>query len=323
MQKWGTSPCGSRLANGSRHFHRELEEALADFLEMEACHVLSAGYLACTAALSTLVRRGDALLMDKSVHASLVDGARLSHAEVERFEHEDLDDLERMLAALPPRQAKAIAVDGVYSMEGHIASLPRLAELAEKHAALLILDDAHGMGVLGRDGRGTVDHHGLQGRVEVVTGSFSKALASTGGFIAGSREVIEYLRSNCRQIIFSAALAPAQAASALAALEIMQREPEHRARLLENAAYYQAGLRALGLDTWGSPTPGQPILLGTRSGVTGCGRCCGSGILYRDGGGSGRAGGQGHVAYFGDSAAYSRAVGLFLSALKEALGSVG
>jgi 8-amino-7-oxononanoate synthase len=264
VAKWGTSPCGSRLANGSRAYHEELESALAKFLGREACHVFSAGYLACTGALSTLVHRGDALLVDKSIHSSLWDGALLSGAAIERFNHEDLDALERDLAALPREQAKAIAVDGVYSMEGHIASLPRIVELAEKFGALVIVDDAHGFGVLGRDGRGTADHHGVGDQVDVITGSFSKALASTGGFIAGDRAMVEYLRSNCRQIIFSAGLPASQAAAALTALEVMQTEPEHRQRLQENRDYYRAGLTELRIDFWDSPTPLLPIVLGDK-----------------------------------------------------------
>jgi 8-amino-7-oxononanoate synthase len=264
IAKWGTSPCGSRLANGSRAYHEELENALAKFLGQESCHVFSAGYLACMGALSTLVHRGDALLVDKSIHSSLWDGALLSGAAIERFNHEDLDALEKDLAALPSEQPKAIAIDGVYSMEGHIASLPRLVELADKFGALVIVDDAHGFGVLGRDGRGTADHHGVADRVDMITGSFSKALASTGGFIAGDRTIVEYLRSNCRQIIFSAGLPAPQAAAALAALEVMQMEPEYRQRLLDNSAYYRAGLSALGVDFWDSPTPGLPIVLGDK-----------------------------------------------------------
>ena len=264
IREWGTSPCGSRLANGSRAYHEELEAALADFLGTESCHVLSAGYLACMAPLSSLVRRGDALLVDKSIHSALWDGALLSSATIERFEHEDLAALESLFASLPANQAKAVAVDGVYSMEGHIASLPRIVELAEKYGALVMVDDAHGFGVLGREGRGTVDHHQLTKRVDVINGSFSKALASTGGFIAGSRLIIEYMRSNCRQIIFSAGLPASQAAAARMALRVMQEEPDHRARLLENAAYYRAGLAAMGIDFWNSPTPGHPIVLGNK-----------------------------------------------------------
>ena len=264
VREWGTSPCGSRLANGTRRYHVELEEELAAFLGTEACHVLSAGYLACMAPLSTLLRRDDALLVDKSIHSALWDGALLGTATIERFNHEDLGELERVLGSLPPRQAKAIAVDGVYSMEGHLASLPRIVELAAQHRALVIVDDAHGIGVVGRDGRGTVDHHGLTGQVEVIAGSFSKALASTGGFVAASRSVIEFLRSNCRQIIFSAGLPASQAASAQAALRVMQEEPEHRQRLLANVERYRQGLRALKVDFWDSPSPGLPLVVGDK-----------------------------------------------------------
>jgi 8-amino-7-oxononanoate synthase len=262
IEKWGTSPCGSRLANGNRYYHEQLESALAQFLGVEACHVLSAGYLACMATLSTLVHRGDALIVDKSIHSSLWDGAVLSNADVERFSHEDMPELEKLLGSLPSSQAKAIAIDGVYSIEGHVASLPKIVELAQLHQAIVIIDDAHGFGVLGREGRGTADHFGKQ--VEVITGSFSKSLASTGGFIAGSKQIIEFMRTNCRQIIFSAGLPASQAASSLAALRIMQEEPEHRQRLLENAAYYRAGLQSLGVDYWNSVSPGHSIVLGEK-----------------------------------------------------------
>jgi 8-amino-7-oxononanoate synthase len=264
IAQWGTSPCGSRLANGSRLYHEQLEAELAAFLGYEACQVLSAGYLACMAAASTLVRRGDAMVVDKSIHSSFWDGALLSNATIERFNHEDMPGLESLLASLPANQAKAVAVDGVYSMEGHIASLPEIVKSAEKFGAITLVDDAHGFGVLGRDGRGTVDHYGVTGRVEVVTGSFSKALASTGGFVAASRQVIDYLRSHSRQIIFSAGLPASQAASAREALRVMQAEPEHRERLMKNAHHYRDGLRSMGVDFWDSPTPGLPIVLGDK-----------------------------------------------------------
>ncbi len=264
VNEWGTSPCGSRLANGTRRYHVELEEELAAFLGVESCHVFSAGYLACMAPLSTLLRRDDALLVDKSIHSALWDGALLGTATIERFNHEDLGELERVLGSLPARQGKAVAVDGVYSMEGHIASLPRIVELAAQHRAIVIVDDAHGIGVVGRDGRGTVDHHGLTGQVEVIAGSFSKSLASTGGFVAGSRPMVEFLRSNCRQIIFSAGLPASQAASTRAALRVMQEEPEHRQRLLANLERYRQGLRSLGVDIWNSPSPGVPLVIGNK-----------------------------------------------------------
>jgi len=264
LERWGTSACGSRLANGSRAYHVELEEAIAEFLGKEACHVTSAGYLACVCSLSSLVQRGDILLVDPSIHSSLWDGALLSGAKIERFAHEDVDSLAKLLEHLDPKPAKAIAVDGVYSMEGHIASLPRLCELAEQHHAALVVDDAHGIGVLGRDGRGVCDHLSVTDRVDLICGSFSKSFASTGGFVAGSRALIEYLRSNSRQIIFSAAISAPAAASALAALRVMQEEPQHREHLWENYRHLRSILDALGLDYWESPTPALPIVVGDR-----------------------------------------------------------
>lgn len=264
VDEWGTSSCGSRLANGSRAYHVELEESLAAFLGKEACHVTSAGYLACICCLSSLVQRGDALIVDPIIHASLWDGALLSGAKVERFEHEDMDSLGRLLRQLDPQQPKAIAVDGVYSMAGHIASLPRLCALADEHGATVVVDDAHGLGVLGREGRGVCDHLGVTDRVELIAGSLSKSLASTGGFVAGSRALIEYLRSSSRQIIFSAAISPAAAAAANAALQVMQEEPERREKLWANYRYLRGILENLGLDYWQSPTPALPIIVGDK-----------------------------------------------------------
>ena len=216
IDEWGTSSCGSRMANGSRGYHRELEEELAAFLGKEACHVSVAGYMACLSALSSLAQRGDALIVDKQIHASLWDAARLSGADIERFAHEDMNSLRQLLGQLPADQAKLIAIDGVYSMEGHIASLPEIVELADAHGAFIVVDDCHGLGVLGRDGRGVANHFGLDDEVDLIVGSFSKSLASTGGFLAGDKAVIEYLRSTCRQIIFSAALTPPAAAERVA-----------------------------------------------------------------------------------------------------------
>jgi 8-amino-7-oxononanoate synthase len=264
IEKWGTSSCGSRLANGTRAYHIELEEMLAAFLGKEACHVTSAGYLACVCSLSSLVQRGDVLVVDPSIHSSLWDGALLSGAKIERFAHEDMDSLVKLFDHLDPKPAKAIAVDGVYSMEGHIASLPRLCDLAEQHGAALVVDDAHGFGILGRDGRGVCDHLGVTDRVDLISGSFSKSLASTGGFVAGSKALIEYLRTSSRQIIFSAAISPAAAASALASLRVIQEEPQHREQLWANYHYLRGILENLGLDYWRSPTPALPIVLGDR-----------------------------------------------------------
>ena len=264
VDEWGSSSCGSRPANGGRAYHLQLEEALAAFLGVEACHVLSAGFLACMCGLSGLARRGDIIVADPSIHACIWDGAQLSTARIERFDHNSPESLATLLAQLDPAPAKLIAVDGVYSMEGHIAPLPQMADLADKYRAALIVDDAHGLGVLGREGRGTCDHHGVTDRVDLIAGSFSKSLASIGGFVAGRRDVIEFLRTYARQILFSAALSPASAAAALAALQVSQAEPEHRERLWTNVRYLRGIYDSLGVDYWQSPTPALPIVVGDK-----------------------------------------------------------
>lgn len=264
IDQWGISTCGSRLANGSRSYHVELEEALAMFLGKEACHVTAAGYLACVCSISSLAQRGDAVIVDPNIHSSLWDGVLLSGAKIERFAHNDMESLAQLLAELDPKQAKVIVVDGVYSMEGHITPMPRLVELAGQYQAVVVVDEAHSIGILGRNGRGVCDQFGVTEQVELICGSFSKALASVGGFVAGSRALIEYLRSNSRQIVFSAAISPAAAASARASLEVMQSEPEHHERLWVNYRHLKAILERLGLDYWSSPTPALPIVVGDK-----------------------------------------------------------
>ncbi len=262
--KWGTSTTGARPSNGSRGFHLELEEAMAAFLGREACHIHSAGYLSVMTSVTAFAQKGDLILADKNLHSCLWDGIRLSHASVERFSHNNPDSLREVLAATAPDIPKMLVVEGVYSMEGHVARLPELIALAQEYDCLSVLDDAHGFGVLGHQGRGTVDHFGLNDKVDLICGSLSKSLASTGGFIAGSSETIEYLRTHSKQTIFSAAIAPSQAAAAKAALELMQTEPEHLARLWTNTRRYIAMLKSLGLDTWETDTPAVPIVLGSR-----------------------------------------------------------
>jgi len=267
LLKWGTSTTGARTSNGSRTYHVELEEKLAAFLGREACHVHAAGYLSCLSSVSTFAQKGDVILADKNIHSCLWDGIRLSMATVERFSHNNPIDLREIAATIDAKAAKMLVVEGVYSMEGHIAKLPDLIAIAEQYNAFSVLDDAHGFGVLGRQGRGTADHFGLNDKVDLICGSLSKSLASTGGFIAASRDVIEYLRTNSRQTIFSAALSPSQAACALASLEIMQTEPEHLERLWKNTKRYRDMLHSLGLDTWESETPAIPIILGSKERV--------------------------------------------------------
>jgi 8-amino-7-oxononanoate synthase len=265
--KWGTSTNGARSANGSRRFHLELEERLAAFLGREACHVHAAGYLSCMSSVAAFAKKGDMVWADKSIHSCLLDGVRLSMASYERFSHNSPDDFRTVAAASTPGAANLLVVEGVYSMEGHICRLPELLEVAEENECFVVLDDAHGMGVLGRQGRGTVDHFGLNDEVDVVCGSLSKSLASTGGFVAGTREVIEFLRTHSRQTIFSAALGPCQAAAAIAALDVMQTEPWHLERLWANTRRYREMLKGLGLDTWDSETPALPIVLGSKERV--------------------------------------------------------
>ena len=264
VRVWGTSPTGARISNGSRAYHLQLEDRLAAFLGREACHVHAAGYLSCLTSVGTFAQKGDLILADKNLHSCMWDGIRLSLAAVERFSHNNPDDLRDIVASSDEKQAKLIAVEGVYSMEGHICRLPEIVQIAEDAKAFMVIDDAHGLGVLGNQGRGTADHFGLNDKVDIICGSLSKSLASTGGFVAGSSEVIEYLRTNSKQTIFSAALAPGQAAAALAALDLLQSEPQHMERLWSNTRRYTAMLKSLGLDTWGSETPAVPIVLGSK-----------------------------------------------------------
>jgi 8-amino-7-oxononanoate synthase len=264
MLKWGTSPTGARSANGSRAYHIELEEKLAAFLGREACHIHTAGYLSCMSGVASFAQKGDVILADKNLHSCLWDGIRLSHATVERFSHNNPGDLREVAATLPAGAPKMLVLEGVYSMEGHITKLPALLEAVNGLGCFTVLDDAHGFGVLGRQGRGTVDHFGLNNEIDILCASMSKSLASTGGFVAGSRDLIEYLRTHSKHTIFSAALSPSQTACALTSLEIIQSEPQHHERLSKNTKRYRDMLHSLGLDTWESETPAVPIVLGSK-----------------------------------------------------------
>lgn len=264
LDQWGSSTTGARLANGSRRFHDQLEAALAEFLSKEACQVLSAGYLACMASVMTFAQKGDLILVDRNVHSSLWSGITLSGARIERFAHNSASDLQDILMTEDRDRPKLVVVEGVYSMEGHIAPLQELLEVSREHNCFFVVDDAHGFGVLGDRGQGTVGYLDRSNDVDVICGSLSKSMASTGGFVAGSREVIEYLRTHSKQTIFSAAISPSQAACAHAALKVLQEEPEHRERLWENTRYYKRLLNQLDLDTWDSETPAVPIVIGNK-----------------------------------------------------------
>ena len=265
LETWGTSSTGARLANGSRSYHEALEEKLADFLGTEACHVNVAGYVSCMSSICGFAERGDVVLADKNIHSSLWSGINLSGAKLERFSHNKPSALEDALQHENPETAKLLVVEGIYSMEGHICPLPQFLEIAKSHDCFTILDDAHALGVLGKQGRGTASHFELDGsRLDITCGSFSKSLASTGGFVAGDRGLLEYMKSHAKPSIFSAALPPAQVACASAALDVLQEEPEHLERLWKNVETYNTILKDLGLDTWGSETPAIPIVLGTK-----------------------------------------------------------
>jgi len=262
LEVFGSGCTGSRFLNGTLDLHEQLESRLAQFLGKESALVFSTGYQANLGLISGLVGRGDLVFLDKLDHASIVDGAKMSFGETERFNHGDLDQLELRLSRHGDR-GKLVIVDGVYSMEGNIADVPGLVKVAQKHGAALAVDDAHSIGVLGPNGEGTAHHFGMQDEVDLIVGTFSKSLASIGGFVAGSESVIHYLKHNSRPLIFTAALPPANTAGVLAAVDVMLAEPERRTRLWENTRRLQDGFRSLGFDIGPTQTPIVPVLIGT------------------------------------------------------------
>ena len=264
LKDWGSSSTGSRIANGSRSYHRKLEEKLAAFLGKEDCHIHAAGYLSCMSAIQSFAQRGDTIYVDKNVHSCLWTGIATTLADVEKFSHNKPSSFADALSYNTGKQAKMLVFEGVYSMEGHIAPAKELLEIAAANDCFSVLDDAHGFGVLGRQGRGTADHLNLTDQVDIICGSLSKAMASTGGFVAGDKALIEYLRSHSKQTIFSAAVSPSQAYCAEAALDLMQSEPEHLERLWSSTQKYKTMLSELGFDTWGSETPAVPIVIGEK-----------------------------------------------------------
>jgi len=262
LERYGSGCTGSRFLNGTLDLHEQLECELAQFFAKEACLVFSTGYQANLGLISGLVGRGDVVFLDKLDHASIVDGAKMSHGETVRFNHGDLAQLERKLGNIPPGTGVMIIVDGVYSMEGDIADVPNLLKVAQKSGAALAIDDAHAVGVLGPNGDGTAAHFDLVDEVDLIVGTFSKSLASIGGFVAGSDTVIHYLKHHSRPLIFTAALPPSNTAGVLEALHIMQREPWRREQLWVNTRRLQEGLRSLGFDIGPTETPIVPVLIG-------------------------------------------------------------
>ncbi len=262
LAMFGTGCAGSRLLNGTLDIHLELEARLAKFLGREDVLTFSTGFQVNLGVLSCLLRRSDIALLDSLNHASLIDGCRLSFGKTYKYQHNDMADLEKKLSNIPDGKGKLIAVDGVFSMEGDTAKLPEIVKLKNRYGARLLVDDAHGLGVFGENGRGTPEYFGIEDEVDLVMGTFSKSLATVGGFIAGSAPVIDFIRHEARSAIFSAAPPPASMAAAIKALEIVEREPERRKNLWENARYMKREFSTLGFDTGASESPVIPLVVG-------------------------------------------------------------
>lgn len=262
IRKYGSGCAGSRFLNGTLDLHIRLEQRLAEFMRQEAAITFSTGFQVNLGAISCLVGKGDTVYLDKQDHACIIDGARLSFGDARKFKHNDPADLRRQMRNDHESRGRLVVVDGVFSMEGDVAPLPEIVAVAREFAAGVMVDDAHGIGVMGPTGRGTAEHFGLEQDVDLIMGTFSKSMASVGGFIAGDARVIEYIQHRARTLIFSAAPPPASAAAALATVEIMDREPERRQRLWENTRYFGEGLRSLGFDTGESRSPVIPVVVG-------------------------------------------------------------
>jgi 8-amino-7-oxononanoate synthase len=259
VEKYGTGCAGSRFLNGTLDIHLELEHELARLVQKEAVLLYSTGFQVNLGVISALVGKGEYVLADKSNHASIVEGCQLCPGEFIRFAHKDMAALENRLHRLDSDAGKLIVVDGVFSMEGDIIPLPELCRIAHRHAAVVMVDDAHAIGVLGDKGAGTVSHFKLTDQVQLIMGTFSKSLASLGGFIAADAATIDFLKHHSKALIFSASMSPANAAAVLAALKIMISEPERIARLWHNTERMKQGLVALGFDLGASETPILPV----------------------------------------------------------------
>jgi 8-amino-7-oxononanoate synthase len=257
LEKYGSSCSGSRFLN----LHNELEYRIARFLKKEDAIVYSTGFQVNLGVLPTLMKKGDAIFMDRLNHASLYEGAKLSEASTTIFRHNDMKSLEKKLQFLSDVSLKLIAIDGIFSMEGNIAKLPEIVELAQQYEASVMVDCAHAVGVLGNHGRGTADHFNLTDQVDLIGGTFSKSLASLGGFVAGEAEVINYMRHHARSLIFSASMTPAATAAALAALDVIEKDDSHRQKLWSNTRYALSRLQEMGFDTGDSETPIIPIYI--------------------------------------------------------------
>jgi len=264
IERYGTSCTGSRFLNGTLALHEKLEKELAEFVSKESSLVFSTGMQVNLGTISALTGRSDVLILDKDDHASIVDGARLGYGKIERFRHNDIGHLERVLQSIPENLGKLIVVDGVFSMGGDLADLPAIIPLAKKYSARIMVDDAHGMGVTGK-GRGTADQFGLGEEVDLIMSTFSKSFASLGGFIAGDEDIIHFIKHTARSLIFSASIPAANTAAALAALDIIRKEPERVERVNAIAERMRKGLKSMGFNVGESVTPIVPVIIGDDS----------------------------------------------------------
>ncbi len=261
IDKYGTGCAGSRFLNGTLDIHVELEEKLARFLGKESALIFSTGFQANLGVVSSITGRHDYIIIDEADHASIYEGTRLSFSKVLKFKHNNLESLERILASLPEESIKLVIVDGVFSMEGDIVKLPAMIDLCHRYEAMIMIDDAHGLGVLGEQGRGTADHFGLTSETDLIVGTFSKSLASLGGFVAADAKVIDHIKHTARSLIFSASATPASIASASAALDVMQNESWRIDALWENTRFAVDYLQYLGFDIGETQSPIIPIYI--------------------------------------------------------------
>ena len=261
VKRYGTSCTGSRFLNGTLALHQEAEERLAAFVDMEAALVFSTGYQVNLGTISAIIERGDVVVLDKDDHASIVDGAMLALGDTRRFTHNDMEHLDRVLGNIDEKTGVLVVVDGVYSMGGDVAPLPEIIPVVKKHGARLMVDDAHSIGVMG-DGRGTPHHFGVTKDIDLIMGTFSKSFASLGGFIAGDAKVMDYLAHHARSFMFSASMPASNVATVIAALDIMENEPEHVERLWEVTERMRSGLNEMGFEMGPSTTPIIPIIVG-------------------------------------------------------------
>jgi len=263
VDRYGVATCGSRFLNGTLDIHIELEKKLAKFMKKKAALAFSTGFQTNQGIISTIIGKGDSIISDKIVHASIIDACRLCYGNIYRFKHNDMVDLERVLSSLDENTGKLIVVDGVFSMEGDLANLPEIIELTKKYDAKIMVDDAHGIGVMGKNGRGTAEHFGVEEDIDLIMGTFSKSIASLGGFVAGEDKVISYIKHFARSLIFSASITPASVATALATIDIIETEPERREKLWNITKKMKSGFQAMGYDTGPTETPIIPVIVGS------------------------------------------------------------